>query len=164
MALIKYKDLPRIRKQFKDKKIVYCSGSFDLTHVGHVLFFEDCKKYGDILVVGLGSDKLIKKFKGSKRPILNNQLRLKMVDSLKPVDMVFLNESKTTEHPHTVNKVAFRYLKPDVYIINEDAAEIPYRKIAAKKYGVKLIILPRRCPKKFEKISTTEIINKIKSL
>ena len=159
-----YKSLPGIRKKYKDKKIVFCSGSFDLTHAGHVLFFEDCKKYGNILVVGLGSDKLIRKYKDRKRPILNNHLRLKMVDSLKPVDIVFLNESKVTEHPHAINEVALRDLQPDVYIINKDASDIPYRKTMAKKFGVKLIILNRRCPKKFRRISTTKIIEKIKNL
>lgn len=156
-----YKSLPSIRKRYKDKKIVFCSGSFDLTHAGHVLFFEDCKKYGDILVVGIGSDKLIKKFKDDKRPILNNQLRLKMVDSLKPVDIVFLNESGTTEHPQAINEVAFRNLKPDIYVINKDASDIPYRQTMAKKFGVKLMILNRRCPKEFDDISTTKIIEKI---
>jgi cytidyltransferase-like protein len=162
MALVKYKDLPGIRNKFKDKKIVFCSGSFDLTHAGHVLFFEDCKKCGDVLVVGVGSDKLINKFKDDKRPVLNNHLRLKMVDSLKPVDLVFLNESKATEHPQTINEVAFRNLKPDVYVINKDASDIPYRKTMAKKYGVKMVILERRCPPEFGNISTTQLINKIK--
>lgn len=159
-----YKYLPDIRKRYKNKKIVFCSGSFDLTHAGHVLFFEDCKKYGDILVVGIGSDKLIKTFKDGKRPILNNHLRLKMVDSLKPVDVVFLNQSKTTEHPQTINEAAFRNLKPDIYVINKDASDIPYRKAMAKKFGVKLVISDRRCPKEFENISTTKIIDKINNI
>ena len=45
------------------EKIVFCSGSFDLVHAGHVLFFEDCKKIGEILVVGVGGDAIIKKTK-----------------------------------------------------------------------------------------------------
>lgn len=164
MALIKYKDLPDIRKKYKDKKIVFCSGSFDLTHAGHVLFFEDCKKYGEILVVSVGSDILINKFKSTNRPVLNQHIRLKMVNSLKPVDIVFMNKSTPEEHPQADTEVAFRNLRPDVYVINKDASDIPYRKMLAKKYGVKLVILNRRCPKEFDNVSTTSIIDKIKSL
>ena len=56
-------------------------------------------------------------------------------------------------------------LRPDAYIINEDAFNIPFRKEWMKKYdGVELIILPRYAPPGFGDISTSGIIKKIKSL
>jgi len=164
MAILKRKNLPSIRKKHKDQKIVYCDGAFDLVHVGHVLFFEDCKQYGDILVVGLGSDALIKKNKGKDRPILNEKIRLKTVDSFKPVDYCFLIKDKIGKgHKLIPLTRTFKKLKPNVAIFNEDAFDIPYRRKAAKKYGVKLVILPRSCPKEFEEISTSKIIEKIKN-
>lgn len=48
------KNLPKIRKENADKKIVFCIECYDILHSGHVRFFNNCKFYGDILVVGFG--------------------------------------------------------------------------------------------------------------
>lgn len=159
-----YNDLHLIRGWHKEKKIVFCSGSFDLTHAGHILFFEDCKKYGDILVVGVGNDHIIKVNKGKDRPILNQHVRLKLIDSIKLVDYCFLDESKEKNHPLDIIEETFKRLKPDTYVINQDALGIPYRKKLAKKCGVRLIALKRFCPPKFANISTSKIIEKIRSI
>lgn len=158
-----YKNLPSIRGKHKDKKIVFCSGSFDLVHAGHILFFEDCKKIGDILIVGVASDMMLRRHKGRGRPVLNQYVRLKTIDTLKPVDYCFLDESTHRDQPllETVEQV-FKRLRPDIYVINEDAFDIEYRKMLAKKYGVKMRILKRTAPPEFEGISTTKIIDKIK--
>lgn len=161
MAQISFGDLQQIRKEYKDKKIAFCSGSFDLTHAGHVLFFEDCKKYGDILVVGVGSDKMLKENKGGKRPILNEHVRIKMIDSLKQVDYCLLDSISDEESPLRMLNAIFEDLKPDIYIINEDAFNIPYRIDLCKKFNIKMVKLKRWCPKEFDGISTTNIINKI---
>ena len=161
MAQISFGDLQQIRKEHKDKKIVFCSGSFDLTHAGHVLFFEDCKKYGDILVVGVGSDKMLKENKGDKRPILNEHIRLKMIDSLKPVDYCILDNISDKEHPLGILNLAFESLKPDIYVINEDAFNITYRIDLCKKFNIEMVKLKRWCPKEFDSISATKIINTI---
>lgn len=170
MVVLKLDDLPDIRKRYLDKKIVFCSGVFDLTHAGHVLFFENCKELGDILVVGIGRAKLIKKEKNEERPILNDYLRIKMVDSLKPVDytLFFQDLSKFEEEPYKSNTLAFlefplKKLKPDFYVVNEDASNIDYRINLCSKSDTRLYILKRNYPKEFEGISTTKIIEKIKS-
>ena len=74
IVIINYDQLSRVRKENLDKKIVFCSGTFDLTYIGHIIFLEECKKYGDILVVGVGSDRVIKKYKGNKRTILSEEI------------------------------------------------------------------------------------------
>lgn len=164
MAVISINDLKRIREENKGKKIVFCSGSFDLTHAGHILFFEDCKKHGDILVVAVGKDSSIKDNKGDKRPILNQYIRLKTIDSLKPVDYCYIDQTSMSGNKLYTIERAFENLKPDMYVINEDAFDIPYRKELSEKYRVKLIILPRTCPPEFDGISTSKIIQKIKEL
>lgn len=163
MAKIKHGDLPHIRKKHKGKKIVFCSGSFDLAHAGHVLFFEDCKNLGDILVVMVGGDKAIKRGKGGSRPILNEHVRAKMIDSLKPVDYTFIDELDPLgiHHLHAID-MALEALKPDLYVVNEDASDIPYRQATAQKHGAELIILKRSCPPEFERVSTSQIIERIK--
>lgn len=165
MSQITFEELQEIREKFKDKVIVFCSGGFDLTHAGHVLFFEDCKKYGDILVVGIGSDAVRKIDKQAEgRPILNQHLRLKMVSSLKPVDFAFIIKHLPEEHPLDPLDKVFQKLKPDVYVVNSDASHIPYREEMSKEFNVKLVILERWCPPEFNGISTTKLIDKIKKL
>ncbi len=160
-----YKKLVQIRKNNAGKKIVYCSGTFDLTHAGHIIFFEDCKKLGDILVVGLGPDKDIKRNKNPMGPILNQHIRLKTISSLKPVDFCFVGTPfKNGQHKLADMKEIFKSLKPDIYVINEDAWLINERKSIARVYGVTLVILKRWCPFEFENISTSKIIEKIKTL
>ena len=96
--IISLDKLRAVRAEEYPQRIVFCSGSFDLTHSAHAFFLEDCKRYGDILVVAVGSDALIAHRKAG-RPIIPEQARLKMVDSLKPVDYCFLDTVSTPENP-----------------------------------------------------------------
>lgn len=162
-----FKNLEKLRRKNRDKKIVFCIGVFDMTHVGHILFFEDCKKQGDILVVGIGRDSFVKSYKGDQRPILNEKIRLKTVDSLKPVDYTFLDtyEKWKGEKTHKENLGSiFKLLKPDTYVVNEEGVDIEERRKITHEMGIKLVVLPRYCPEEFENISTTKIIDKIKKL
>lgn len=168
MAIISLKDLPAIRAKHKGEKIVFCSGTFDLTHVGHILFFEDCKKLGDILVVAVGNDLATRRYKGDTRPVLNEAIRLKTVDTLKPVDYCIV-DSIPTDPELKGNLLAMLFpifdgLRPDIWAINEDAFDKEYRKELAQKYGMKLHTMDRWCPQEFENISTTKIIDRVKGL
>ena len=165
MAKIQPGDLHGIREKHRDKKIVFVSGGFDLTHAGHVLFFEDAKQFGDILVAMIGSDAVQKRMKGNSRPILNEHLRLKMVDSIKPVDYAFLDAIPEEGAPQLAFvDFAITNLQPDFYVINDDAFDIPFRQEFMKKHpGTKMITLPRTCPPEFETVSTTSLIEKIKN-
>lgn len=66
------------------------SGCFDLIHFGHIVYLESCKKLCDKLIVGVDSDKMVKKAKGNSRPIIPEQERLAMVNNLYPVDSAFI--------------------------------------------------------------------------
>ena len=160
MAIIKIEDLSKVREQHRDTRVVFCSGSFDLTHLGHILFFEDCKKLGDILVVAVGDDYSIKYLKGENRPILNQYVRLKTIYSLKPIDYVLLN-TISIEDVFCDLETMLNNLRPDTYVINEDAFDIDKRKKLCEKYCVSLKVLERFCPAEYESISTTFIIKKV---
>jgi len=155
-------ELAAIRKRHEGQRIAFCSGVFDLTHAGHVLFFEDCKKNADILVVGVSRGASVAKRKETGRPVMNHHLRLKMVDSLKPVDYCILNEPSPPDDPFAGTKQMFQTLQPDIYVVNEDAFDLAAREALVKPYGVKLLVLKRWCPEEFEGVSTTKLIEKIK--
>jgi len=160
--VVTLEDLPGIRTRHKDDIIVLCTGSFDLTHAGHILFLEDCKKLGDLLVVGVGPDTEINKNKKGNRPILNEHLRLKMIDSLRPVDYSFITPLSSGKNWLNPLREIFEKLSPDIYVINSDAEDIAGRKKILKDFNIKLKILDRWAPQEFEDISTTRIIEKIK--
>ena len=162
---LKYPDLVCIRKQLKGKRIVFCSGGFDLTHPGHVLFFEDCRKHGDVIVVGIGGDRVRREEKGEGRPIFNQHMRLRMVSALKPVDYAFvIRDVESSGHHLEPIREILEELRPDVYAINDDAFDVPYRRAVTSGLGIELVILKRWCPPEFEQISTTKLIQKIQRL
>lgn len=71
----------------KYKKIIYTSGTFDLFHFGHLNILKQAKKLGDLLIVGVSTDNLIKKYKGLK-PIVCFRDRIAIIKELKCVDKV----------------------------------------------------------------------------
>lgn len=68
-------------------------GTFDLLHLGHIDFFKQAKKLGDILIVSVGRDKNVKKFKGYA-PVHNEQVRLKNVKKIIHVNKAVLASLK----------------------------------------------------------------------
>jgi D-beta-D-heptose 7-phosphate kinase/D-beta-D-heptose 1-phosphate adenosyltransferase len=78
-------------------KVVLTSGTFDLLHVGHSRYLEQGKILGDILVVGVDSDRKVKIRKGENRPIVPEEERLEVLCHLRHVDLVVL---KQPDDPH----------------------------------------------------------------
>lgn len=79
--------LDRIKK-LKRKKIVFTNGCFDILHAGHVRYLSKARKLGDVLVLGLNSDKSIKRLKGMSRPIVPEGERAEVLAGLESVDMI----------------------------------------------------------------------------
>lgn len=95
--IVSLDELKKIREIYKkkSKKVVFTNGCFDLIHAGHVDYLTKAKNLGDVLVVGLNTDKSIRRIKGEKRPILNQDERAFILSSLKPVDYVCLFDEDT---------------------------------------------------------------------
>ena len=66
--------------------IVIVTGGFDPLHSGHIVYFEDAKKLGDKLIVGVNSDKWLVNKKG--RPFMPLSERIEIIKSLTVVDEV----------------------------------------------------------------------------
>ena len=96
--------------KLKNKKIIFTNGCFDILHLGHVKYLEAAKKFGDILIIGLNSDKSVKALKGDYRPIIQQNDRAYILASLKVVDYVVIFNEKTPYNlikaikPHTLVK------------------------------------------------------------
>lgn len=74
-------------------KRVLVFGAFDGLHPGHLDFFRQAKKYGDFLIVSVGTDKNVRRIKG-KRPLFSQRERLDLVKSCRIVDKAVLGAQK----------------------------------------------------------------------
>ena len=83
------------------EKIVLVTGGFDPIHSGHIAYFDEAKKLGDKLIVGVNSDQWLEKKKGS--PFLPIDERLNIVSSLSVVDKVI--EFEDDEHNSASNAI-----------------------------------------------------------
>lgn len=72
------------------KSIVFTNGCFDLLHRGHVHLLRQAKAGGDLLIVGINSDRSVKSIKGPSRPILPENDRVELIEAMEMVDYVVL--------------------------------------------------------------------------
>jgi FAD synthetase len=103
-----------------EPRVVLASGVFDLLHLGHVRFLEDAKKAGGPdakLIVIVAKDSTAEKLKG-KKPIMNEDQRRALVESLKVVDEAVLGYEGLD-----IGEVIAR-IKPDVIALGYDQAEM----------------------------------------
>ena len=100
------------------KKLVYTVGTFDLLHVGHLALLEYCKTLGDILAVGVASDKVVNSFKPNI-PVVPLEQRMEMLKALSCVDIV--------RPYHKLEYVSgCKELNVDIFVVGEDWGKKPY--------------------------------------
>lgn len=93
------------------KKVVLCHGVFDLIHPGHIIHFEQAKMMGDVLVVSITSEKFVRK--GPGRPYFNDEMRMKFLEAIEPIDYVMISEG------YTVDDIV-EAVEPDIYVKGEE--------------------------------------------
>ena len=104
----------------RKKKVVLASGVFDLLHLGHVRFLEEAKKAGGEnakLIVIIARDSTVEKTKG-KKPIMSEDQRRTLVESLKVVDMAVLGY-ENLDIGEVIEKI-----KPDIIALGYDQADM----------------------------------------
>lgn len=132
----------------KGRKVVFTNGCFDLLHAGHVRYLREAKKLGDVLAVGLNSDRSVSEIKPA-RPITPEEQRAEVLSALEMVDYVTLFDETT---PYEL----IRRIRPDVLVKGGDWKPEDI-------VGSDIVAETRSLPY-FEGLSTTEIIEKIRNL
>jgi len=130
------------------KKVVFTNGCFDILHIGHIRYLKEAKRLGDILIIGLNSDRSVSRIKEG-RPIIPEEQRAEILSSLYMVDYVVIFDEDT---PYEVIKD----IQPDILVKGSDwrREEIVGADIAKETYTIPIV----------EGISTSRIIDKIKNL
>ncbi len=144
-------ELQSIRQINPCKKIVFTSGCFDILHYGHICHLKESRSLGDLLVVAINSDESIKRLKGNSKPIIPEWQRIRVLQSLRYVDFIFLFEEDDVCN-------YFNILKPDCFTIGEESVELFHREIdSAYLSGSQVHVI-----KRVGDFSSTNIVNKIR--
>ena len=137
----------------KNKKIVTTNGCFDLLHLGHVRCLKKARSLGEILILGLNSDESVKKIKGQKRPLNNQEARAECLAELICVDYVSIFNDDSPEE-------FLKIVQPDIHVKGRDYEEKPIKeKELVESSGGKVVLIDI-----VEGYSTSDLIEKIRNL
>jgi rfaE bifunctional protein nucleotidyltransferase chain/domain len=132
-------------------RVVLTNGCFDVLHAGHVRYLQGARELGDLLVVGINSDRQVEKLKGRGRPIMAQRERAEIVASLEAVTFVTIFDEPTVTE-------LLLAIKPHIHAKGTDYTEetVPERDVVRSFGGVVRIVGD---PKDH---STSEMIERLK--
>ncbi len=133
---------------------ILATGVFDILHTGHLDYLEYAKSLGDFLIVHVESDEAVRRHKGKGRPVNSENDRLRLINNLKIVDQVFVDDGEKN-----YQSILKKY-RPNVFVIapkksfNKSEKEIEYKKVLPNLKVVWFAKKPRDN-------STTKILDQI---
>ena len=128
-------------------KIVWCNGTFDILHPGHIKLFKVGKSLGDKLIVATDTDEKIRQDKGPSKPVNNLCHRVSMLQAIKYIDEVlYFNDRKELEG-------LIELYSPDILLLGDDWKG---GDVVGADLAKEVRFLPRL------NYSTTDIIKKIR--
>jgi len=136
----------------KKRKVVFTNGVFDLLHEGHLWLIDECNKLGDIVIVGIDSNKSANALgKKPVRPVNDESIRKRLLERMTGVNQVIIFD----DLPEMIKE-----LKPDVLVKGGDYTldQVVCHEIV-QSYGGKVVVIPY-----LEGKSTTNVIRKIMEL
>jgi rfaE bifunctional protein nucleotidyltransferase chain/domain len=134
------------------RKVVFTNGVFDLLHPGHVRYLRAARAEGDVLIVAVNSDRSVRANKGPSRPIMPEQERAEILESLGVVDAVVVFDAETPQ-------AIIDRLRPDVLVKGADwAADAIVGRETVEAGGGKVVRVPVEAG-----WSTSAIIQKAKA-
>lgn len=141
-------------------KKVMVSGCFDILHGGHIEFFSQAKKYGNYLIVSFANENVLLKHKQRKSSIPTDHKK-RLLESIFLIDKVVVGDSCEEIGLDFINH--FFEIKPDFLVSTEDDKYKDKKEAicSSSSWGCKYICLEKTL--NYEKVSTTDILNWIKS-
>ena len=131
-----------------ENKIVWCNGTFDILHPGHIELFKVGASLGKKLIVATDTDEKIRKDKGAFKPVNNLCDRISMLQAIKYIDEVlYFNDRKELEG-------LIKLYMPDILLLGDDWKG---GDVVGKEYAREVRFLARL------NYSTTDIIKKIRA-
>lgn len=137
--------------KFRNEKIVFTNGCFDILHRGHIEYLAKAAAFGTKLIVGLNTDASVRRLKGETRPVNDEKGRALLLASLLFVDEVILFDTDTPRE-------LIEFIQPDVLVKGGDyrPEDIVGNDIVTARGG-QVITIPL-----VEGYSTTSVISRLK--
>jgi D-beta-D-heptose 7-phosphate kinase/D-beta-D-heptose 1-phosphate adenosyltransferase len=126
-------------------KKVWVNGCFDVLHHAHFKLLEHAASFGELLIVGIDSDKRVKELKGDDRPFHTQEERKYNLERVKGVKRVVIFDS-----PEMLEEL-IKTFEPDVFVIGSDYKDKP---IVGGQYTKSIVYFNR-----IENFSTTKILS-----
>jgi D-beta-D-heptose 7-phosphate kinase/D-beta-D-heptose 1-phosphate adenosyltransferase len=142
------------RERSRGRVVVFTNGVFDILHPGHIRYLRDARALGDLLIVGMNSDRSVKALnKAPDRPINAEHERAEVLAALASVDAVVIFDEDT---PHEIISA----IQPDILVKGADWGEdaIVGRDIVEARGGRVVRV------KIADGYSTTNLIQKVRNL
>jgi len=92
--------------------IVYTVGTLDMLNVRHLALLEFCRTLGDVVIVGVASDRVVNSYKPNV-PVIPLDQRVEMLEALRCVDIV-------RPYDKLEYTSACKELNVDIFVIGED--------------------------------------------
>jgi D-beta-D-heptose 7-phosphate kinase/D-beta-D-heptose 1-phosphate adenosyltransferase len=131
----------------RGRKVVFTNGCFDLIHAGHVSLLEFARSKGDLLVVGLNSDRSVRALKGDGRPLLPQAERARILAAFEPVDYVVIFDDESVAG-------LVKRLRPDVLIKGGDYGPA---EVVGREHAGQVELAPH-----VKGLSTTDLVRRIR--
>jgi cytidyltransferase-like protein len=138
--LVGFPILPIEGEPSSPRKKVLVTGCYDWFHSGHVRFFEETSALGDLYVV-VGSDENVRLLKGEGHPLLPEDERRYMVQSIRFVKQALVSSGNGWMDAEP----EIEWIKPDYYVVNEDGDK-PEKREFCQEHGLEYVVL-KRIPK-----------------
>lgn len=139
------------RERRAGRRVVFTNGVFDLLHPGHIRYLRAARAEGDILIVGVNSDRSVRAIKGPSRPITPEAERAEILSALTSVDAVTIFDEDTPAE-------IIRRVQPDVLVKGADWGENAIvGRDTVEARGGRVVRMPIE-----EGWSTSELLKKVK--
>tara|TARA_B110000285_G_scaffold35556_1_gene38222 strand:+ start:123 stop:512 length:390 start_codon:yes stop_codon:yes gene_type:complete len=125
-------------------KKVWMNGCFDVLHHAHFKMIEFASTFGELVVIGIDSDKRVKELKGDDRPFHSEEERKYNLERIKGVSKVIIFDSEI------MLEEAIKRYQPDIFVIGSDYKD---KSIVGEKYSKSMVFFNR-----MEDFSTTKIL------
>jgi D-beta-D-heptose 7-phosphate kinase/D-beta-D-heptose 1-phosphate adenosyltransferase len=137
-------------RRARGERIVFTNGCFDILHVGHARYLARARALGDLLVVGVNSDRSVRALKGPSRPLVAEDDRAELLAHFAAVDYVCIFDE---DLPNALIEVVRPAI--DVKGGDYDAEKMPETPVV-RRYGGEVVILPLE-----EGRSTTRVVTRV---
>ncbi len=147
MDTSKIKEISELNAILKDEKRKkgFISGTFDVLNFENISLFEFAKEHWDLLIVGLDSDRSIRKNKGYSRPVFSEELRTKTLSGLDLIDYIVVLDHGFIFGSDELNNYYFDVLNQlkvnSFFTHGVSDLHIDQKKKLAHKLGIELFAL-----------------------